>query len=81
LRRRIELRGRAFEATIPDTYLAELNTLYEEWVSTFALAPVLPIPADELDFVSEVRDLETILQAVLERLSDRQPDLFPSPGA
>ncbi len=76
LRRRIAHRGRGFEAGISDAYLRELNALYEEWVRGFALAPVLTIPTDRIDFVSEARDFEAIVSQVEERLRDRQWMLF-----
>ncbi len=77
LKRRIVQRGRGFEASISDDYLAQLNNLYEEWCDRFDLAPVLKIPCDRLDFVEESRDLRAIVNAVEERLRDRQTSLFP----
>ena len=77
LKSRIELRGRGFEAAIPDEYLAGLNTLYESWIEGFDLAPVLVVPGDRLDFVSESRDLEAIADTVEVRLRDKQGGLFP----
>jgi deoxyadenosine/deoxycytidine kinase len=71
------MRGRDFEASIPDDYLAGLNRLYEEWIGSFELAPVLVVPGDRLDFVSESRDLETIVATIEDRLRDRQGSLFP----
>jgi len=77
LRKRIAKRGRDFEASIPDGYLAGLNGLYEEWIESFDLAPVLVVPGDRLDFVSESKDLSAIVSTVSERLRDRQGNLFP----
>jgi len=77
LRKRIAKRGRDFEASIPDDYLSGLNRLYEEWIESFDLAPVLVVPGDRLDFVSESRDLSAIVSTVSERLRDRQGNLFP----
>ena len=76
LKKRIAQRGRGFEAEIPEGYLGNLNTLYEEWISSFTMAPVLVIPGDRLDFVKDSRDLETILQTIEHRLQDRQGSLF-----
>lgn len=77
LRARIARRGRDFEAAIADSYLEGLNRLYEEWIQSFTLAPVLTIPGDRLDFVEDSRDLEAIVKMVDRRLRDRQQMLFP----
>ena len=77
LQKRISLRGRGFEASIPDEYLAGLNRLYEEWISSFTLAPILVIPGDELDFVANSADLHRILDRIEKRLRDKQRFLFP----
>jgi deoxyadenosine/deoxycytidine kinase len=34
-------------------YLADLNTLYENWIENFTLCPILTIPCDNLDYVAE----------------------------
>lgn len=77
LRKRIAKRGRDFEASIPEDYLAGLNRLYDEWIESFELAPVLVVPGDRLDFVAESRDLDAIVSTLKERLRDRQGTLFP----
>lgn len=77
LKARIAKRGRDFEAKIPDGYLEGLNALYEEWMQTFTLAPVLTIPGDRLDFVEDSHDLRAIVATVRKRLMDKQSLLFP----
>jgi len=77
LKSRIAKRGRDFEAKIPDSYLQGLNTLYEEWIQSFTLAPVLSVPGDRLDFVEDSHDLEAIVSTVRRRLQDKQTMLFP----
>jgi deoxyadenosine/deoxycytidine kinase len=77
LKSRIAKRGRDFEAKIPDSYLQGLNTLYEEWIQSFTLAPVLTVPGDKLDFVEDSHDLEAIVSTVRRRLQDKQAMLFP----
>ncbi len=77
LRARIAQRGRDFESSISDDYLHSLNELYEEWISSFTLSPILTIPGDSLDFVAESRDLQVILRTITKRLEDDQPYLFP----
>jgi len=77
LKARIAMRARGFESGIADDYLAKLNRLYESWIESFDLAPVLVVPGDELNFVADDRDLSAIEASVLERLRDRQGSLFP----
>ncbi len=77
LRARIKHRGRAFESGVTDGYLAELNELYEQWIGSFTLAPVLIVPSDKLDFVSHTRDLAAIVSTVEGRLRGTQGLLFP----
>jgi deoxyadenosine/deoxycytidine kinase len=76
LTQRIAMRGRGFEADIPQEYLAELNRLYEQWIGGFDLSPVLVLPADRYDFVGSARDLEAVLTAVDDRLRGGQGALF-----
>jgi len=77
LRRRIDLRGRVFEAGITDSYLSQLNDLYEQWIDRLSLCPVLIVPGDTMDFVAESRYLQSIAAAVVERLRGAQGILFP----
>lgn len=77
LKARIAKRGRDFEANISTAYLEGLNTLYEDWIQNFTLAPILTIPGDRLDFVEDSRDLSEIVCAVRQRLRDKQSMLFP----
>jgi deoxyadenosine/deoxycytidine kinase len=77
LRARIAQRGRDFEARISNEYLQGLNGLYEEWIGGFALAPVLVVPSDRLDFVRDSQDLAAIVTTVQQRLRGRQGSLFP----
>jgi deoxyadenosine/deoxycytidine kinase len=77
LRARIAQRARDFEANISDEYLDGLNVLYEEWIGGFTLSPVLVVPSDRLDFVSDARDLDAIVTTIQERLRGRQGILFP----
>ena len=65
---RISKRGRDYEKTISPEYLADLNTLYENWIEHFALCPILTIPCDNLDYVAKPRHLELIVDKVKEIL-------------
>ena len=56
LRQRIKLRGRKMEQDIPTRYLDRLNTLYEDWFSRYKLSPVLVLPTDTLDYLTNLVD-------------------------
>lgn len=76
LRQRIALRGRDYEKKIAPDYLAQLNTLYEEWIANFNRCPVLIVPADRLDFVGNDSHLMLVLKKIQERLRGDQLVLF-----
>jgi len=76
LQQRIALRGREYEKKIAPEYLAQLNTLYEEWIADFKLCPVLVVPADRLDFVANGNHLGVIVQKIQEKLRGEQLVLF-----
>ncbi len=69
---RIAQRGRPFERSITPEYLEQLNELYEEWIGRFNLCPVLTVPSDRLDFVSNSHHLDLIVEKVLEKLQGRE---------
>ncbi|MCS6844242.1 MAG: deoxynucleoside kinase [Caldilineales bacterium] len=73
---RIRQRGRAFERDISPTYLAQLNRLYERWIETFDLCPVLTVPADSLDFVHTPEHLDLIVEKIQEKLSGKEVVVF-----
>ena len=64
LQKRIAMRGRAYEASIPAEYLCQLNELYDEWIAGWDQSPTITLPADELDFVKSSLDFCTIFDLV-----------------
>ncbi len=76
LQERISQRGRDYEKSIDPTYLEQLNTAYENWISTFSLCPVVTVPADDLNFVSKQKHINLILQKVREKLSGKDEVIF-----
>ena len=76
LLRRIALRGREYEKAIAPEYLAQLNSLYEEWIADFKLCPVLVVPADRLDYVANGDHLDLIMDKIQEKLRGEQLVLF-----
>jgi deoxyadenosine/deoxycytidine kinase len=76
LKKRISWRGRDYERQISSDYLAQLNNLYEAWVANFNLCPVLTVPADDLDFVSNADHLNLIVEKVQEKLTGKDVVIF-----
>lgn len=54
IKKRIVLRGRANEQAIPDRYLRQLNKLYERWIGTYNLSPILVWPTDKMDYLTDL---------------------------
>ncbi len=73
---RIVQRGREYERRISIDYLRQLNTLYEEWIASFSLCPVLTISTGDLNYVSESKHLDTILSKIHEKLSGKDMVIF-----
>lgn len=76
LQDRIRKRGRSYEKRISADYLEQLNVLYEDWIKTFTLCPVLTVPSDALDFVTNDNHLDMITEEVLEKLHGREEVVF-----
>lgn len=65
----IARRGRSFEQGIERRYLELLNTLYEEWIGSYKLGPLLIIENDKIDFVNHTKDLNYILGLIEQKLT------------
>lgn len=76
LLQRIDQRGRDYEKRISPEYLAQLNGLYEEWISRFSLCPVLAVPADDLDYVAHPAHLDLVVTKVQEKLTGKEEVVF-----
>lgn len=70
--RRIAVRNREYERTISPDYLAQLNTLYEAWITNFTFCPVLTVPSDDLDYVQHPRHLDLVVRKVEEKLTGKE---------
>jgi len=73
---RIGRRGREYERTIPTDYLGSLNNLYESWISSFSLCPVLTVPSDNMDYVAHPGHLALIASKVEEKLTGKEEVVF-----
>jgi deoxyadenosine/deoxycytidine kinase len=76
LQDRIRKRGRDYERQISDEYLGQINDLYEEWIQSFKVCPVLTVPADDLDYVAHPYHFESIFEKVQEKLSGKEEVVF-----
>lgn len=75
---RIRSRGRDYERSISTEYLERLNGLYEEWITGFGLCPVLTMPADALNYVSNPRHVDLVVAKVQEKLTGKEEVVFNS---
>ncbi len=76
LRTRISLRNRDYEREIAADYLGGLNQLYEQWIDSFTLCPVLTVPADQLNYVAHPNHLDLVVKKVREKLSGKEEVIF-----
>ncbi|MFN3266242.1 MAG: deoxynucleoside kinase [Deinococcales bacterium] len=53
LEQRIAKRGRGFERQIPSAYLERLNELYNAFIQSYALSPIIEVSGDDLDFIED----------------------------
>jgi deoxyadenosine/deoxycytidine kinase len=68
LRQRIRLRGRKMEQDIPTAYLRRLNELYEEWFERYTMSPVLVLPTDRLDYLTDLVHRVDLLRQIEKHL-------------
>jgi deoxyadenosine/deoxycytidine kinase len=73
---RIALRGRDYEKQIAPDYLHRLNDLYESWIDTFTLCPVLTVPSDDLDYVAHDSHLNLIVEKINEKIAGKEEVIF-----
>ena len=60
----IHKRGRDYENTISIEYLSRLNERYEAWVHGYDKGKMIIIDVDNLDFVDNKNDLQTVLNII-----------------
>jgi len=73
---RIKSRRRGYELQIAPEYLEQLNELYENWIANFNLCPVLTVPADDLNYVSNPSHIKLIERKVLDKLMGKDEVVF-----
>ncbi len=70
LMKRIMLRDRPFERKISYQYMQRLNNAYEDYfrnMENFPQSKLVVVDTDELDFVGNKRDLETVCQKIYQK--------------
>ena len=78
LMNRIRRRARNVETGITPDYLTLLESLYDEWLDSFDLCPVLTLHTDNLDYVHQSQALDTVTQRILEKLTGKEETDFSS---
>lgn len=68
LKERIKIRGRKMEQDIPTAYLKRLNDLYEDWFTRYKLSPVLTLPTDTLDYLTNLVDRVDLFRQIEKHL-------------
>ena len=68
LKQRIRLRGRKMEQDIPTRYLNRLNGLYEDWFTRYKMSPVLVLPTDTLDYLTNLVDRVDLFRQIEKHL-------------
>jgi len=56
IKKRIKIRARPNEQTIPDAYLRRLNKAYDEWIDGYDLSPTLVWQSDKSDYLTDLVD-------------------------
>lgn len=64
VRKRIAQRGRQMERDIPAAYLRRLHNLYEQWIRNYDLSPLVILPTNKLDYMTDLVDQHDILTTI-----------------
>jgi deoxyadenosine/deoxycytidine kinase len=70
LLKQIKLRGRDFEKKIDKDYIEKLNVSYDNWISNYNYGKAITIETDGLDFVNSKKDLDYIIELIMEKLNN-----------
>ncbi|MCD6427574.1 MAG: deoxynucleoside kinase [Caldisericaceae bacterium] len=64
LMERIKRRGRLYERNIKKSYIKKLDEKYDEWISSFKIAPVLTIDTDKYEIFSLFNDIDEVRERI-----------------
>ena len=56
IKRRIKKRGRPSEQNISNSYIRNLNKLYESWIDNYKLSPLLIWDSENMDYFTDLFD-------------------------
>jgi len=73
---RIHSRDRDFERNIDPAYLETLNIAYSKWIENFTLCPVLTVPSDDLNLVTNPKHMDLIVRKVQEKIAGKEEVIF-----
>lgn len=76
VRRRIAMRGREMEQSIPTEYLLRLEKLYEDWIASYNLSPLVIIPTDKLDYMTNLVDRHDVLKTIDKYMHSGRPTVL-----
>jgi deoxyadenosine/deoxycytidine kinase len=77
LMERIQARARDMETGISADYLSLLDSYYREWLAGFDWCPALTVPADNLNFVTNERHIDIIVDRIQQKLAGHEHVVFP----
>jgi len=80
LKKRIKLRGRDYENTIPEEYLQQLNERYESWSRGYDKGPIITIDVGKRDFVNSPKDFEYVTSVInweLDKIKNSAQTVLP----
>ena len=64
--KQIKKRGRAYEASIQEGYLEQLNRKYEEWINNIYQGEVMTIDVDTVNFIENPSLLDGVVARIAE---------------
>lgn len=64
IKQRIKMRGRKMEMDVPTAYIKRLNDLYEKWIGSYKLSPVVRISTEKLDYISDFIDRGDLIEKI-----------------
>lgn len=73
---RIHSRDRDFERNIDPAYLETLNIAYKKWIENFTLCPVLTVPSDDLNLVTNPKHMDLIVRKVQDKIAGKEEVVF-----
>jgi deoxyadenosine/deoxycytidine kinase len=73
---RIHSRDRDFERNIDPAYLETLNIAYKKWIENFTLCPMLTVPSDDLNLVTNPKHMDLIVRKVQDKIAGKEEVVF-----